>query len=54
VDERFGPDQPWAIADPTGRKCSPRCCAHHPRCLAAAGYRQATLRSAQADDAKVV
>lgn len=24
--ERFGPDQPWGFADPTGWKCSPRYC----------------------------
>ena len=24
--ERFGPDQPWGFADPTGWKCSERFC----------------------------
>jgi hypothetical protein len=26
--ERYGPDQPWGFADPTGWKCSPRYCTH--------------------------
>jgi hypothetical protein len=29
---RFGPDEPWGFADPSGWKCSPRYCAHHHRC----------------------
>ena len=30
--ERFGPDEPWGFADPTGWKCSPRYCAHWRGC----------------------
>jgi hypothetical protein len=26
--ERYGPEQPWGFADPTGWKCSARYCAH--------------------------
>jgi hypothetical protein len=35
--ERYGPDQPWGFADPTGWKCSPRYCAHYPGCPGGAG-----------------
>ena len=35
--ERYGPDQPWGFADPTGWKCSPRYCAHHHRCPGGGG-----------------
>jgi hypothetical protein len=35
--ERYGPDQPWGFADPSGWKCSPRYCAHHPRCPGGGG-----------------
>jgi PD-(D/E)XK nuclease superfamily len=35
--ERFGPDQPWGFADPTGWKCAPRYCAHHAACPGGAG-----------------
>ena len=34
---RFGPDEPWGFADPGGWKCSPRYCAHHPRCPGGGG-----------------
>ncbi len=30
--ERFGPDEPWGFADPTGWKCSARYCSHHRVC----------------------
>jgi hypothetical protein len=30
--ERFGPDQPWGFADPTGWKCSERYCSAWPTC----------------------
>jgi hypothetical protein len=30
--ERFGPDQPWGFADPTGWKCSERFCSAWRRC----------------------
>jgi len=30
--ERFGPDEPWGFADPSGWKCSPRYCAHWRAC----------------------
>lgn len=30
--ERFGPDQPWGFADPSGWKCSPRYCSHWRTC----------------------
>ena len=26
--QRFGPDEPWGFADPTGWKCSARYCSH--------------------------
>jgi hypothetical protein len=35
--ERFGPEAPWAFADPTGWKCTPRYCSHHARCPGGAG-----------------
>jgi hypothetical protein len=28
---RYGPDEPWGFADPSGCKCSPRYCAHRQR-----------------------
>jgi PD-(D/E)XK nuclease superfamily protein len=31
--ERYGPDEPWGFADPSGWKCSPRYCGHYARCL---------------------
>src|SRR3954449_6741748 len=35
--ERYGPDEAWGFADPSGWKCSPRYCAHHPRCPGGGG-----------------
>ena len=35
--ERFGPDQPWGFADPTGWKCSARCCDAFGACPGGAG-----------------
>ena len=35
--ERFGPDQPWGFADPSGWKSSPRYCSHHARCPGGGG-----------------
>ena len=35
--ERYGPDEPWGFADPSGWKCSPRYCAHHHRCPGGGG-----------------
>jgi hypothetical protein len=35
--ERFGPDEPWGFADPSGWKCSPRYCAHYARCPGGGG-----------------
>jgi hypothetical protein len=35
--ERYGPDEPWGFADPSGWKCSPRYCAHHARCPGGGG-----------------
>jgi hypothetical protein len=35
--QRFGPDQPWGFADPTGWKCAPRDCAHWPVCPGGTG-----------------
>jgi hypothetical protein len=35
--ERFGPDQPWGFADPTGWRCSPRWCPHYRTCPGGAG-----------------
>jgi hypothetical protein len=35
--ERFGPDQPWGFADPTGWRCSPRYCPHYRTCPGGAG-----------------
>ena len=34
--ERYGPDEPWGFADPSGWKCSPRYCAHS-RCPGGGG-----------------
>src|SRR4051812_28288461 len=34
---RYGPEEPWGFADPSGWKCSPRYCAHHPRCPGGGG-----------------
>jgi hypothetical protein len=35
--ERYGPDEPWGFADPSGWKCAPRYCAHHARCPGGGG-----------------
>jgi len=35
--ERFGPEQPWGFADPTGWKCSPRYCEAWGSCPGGAG-----------------
>jgi hypothetical protein len=35
--ERFGPDQPWAFADPTGWRCSERYCSAWRSCPGGAG-----------------
>jgi hypothetical protein len=35
--ERFGADQPWGFADPTGWKCSQRYCQHWHACPGGAG-----------------
>jgi hypothetical protein len=35
--ERFGPEQAWGFADPSGWKCSRRYCAHHAHCPGGAG-----------------
>ena len=35
--ERFGPDEPWGFADPTGWKCSARYCDAWGRCPGGAG-----------------
>jgi hypothetical protein len=35
--ERFGPDEPWGFADPTGWKCSARYCEAWGRCPGGAG-----------------
>ena len=35
--ERFGPDEPWGFADPTGWKCSARYCSHYRVCPGGAG-----------------
>jgi PD-(D/E)XK nuclease superfamily len=35
--ERFGPDEPWGFADPTGWKCSPRYCEAWASCPGGAG-----------------
>ena len=35
--ERFGPDEPWGFADPTGWKCSARYCSHHRVCPGGSG-----------------
>jgi hypothetical protein len=34
---RFGPDEPWGFADPSGWKCSPRYCDHHAACPGGGG-----------------
>jgi hypothetical protein len=35
--ERYGPDEPWGFADPSGWKCSPRYCGHYGRCPGGGG-----------------
>jgi hypothetical protein len=35
--EKFGPDQPWGFADPSGWKCSRRYCSHYTSCPGGAG-----------------
>jgi hypothetical protein len=35
--ERFGPDEPWDFADPTGWKCTARYCDRFPGCIGGAG-----------------
>lgn len=35
--ERYGPDEPWGFADPSGWKCSQRYCGHYTRCPGGAG-----------------
>jgi hypothetical protein len=35
--DRYGPDEAWGFADPSGWKCSPRYCAHHARCPGGGG-----------------
>jgi hypothetical protein len=35
--ERFGPDRPWAFADPAGWKCSERYCSAWPTCPGGVG-----------------
>ena len=35
--ERYGPDEPWGFADPSGWKCSHRYCGHYPRCPGGGG-----------------
>jgi hypothetical protein len=35
--ERYGPDEPWGFADPSGWKCAPRYCSHHARCPGGGG-----------------
>jgi hypothetical protein len=37
LNERFGPDQPWGFADPSGWKCSRRYCSHYTSCPGGAG-----------------
>ena len=37
LHDRYGPDEPWGFADPSGWKCSPRYCAHHARCPGGGG-----------------
>jgi hypothetical protein len=34
---RFGPDEPWGFADPSGWKCSTRYCGHYARCPGGGG-----------------
>lgn len=35
--ERYGPDEPWGFADPSGWKCSARYCGHYSRCPGGGG-----------------
>ena len=35
--ERYGPDEPWGFADPSGWKCSHRYCGHYTRCPGGGG-----------------
>ena len=35
--ERYGPDEPWGFADPSGWKCSARYCGHYQRCPGGGG-----------------
>ena len=35
--ERYGPDEPWGFADPSGWKCSQRYCGHWARCPGGGG-----------------
>jgi hypothetical protein len=35
--ERYGPDEPWGFADPSGWKCSARYCGHYARCPGGGG-----------------
>jgi hypothetical protein len=35
--ERYGPDEPWGFADPTGWKCGPRYCSAWHACPGGAG-----------------
>ncbi|HWK28473.1 MAG TPA: PD-(D/E)XK nuclease family protein [Solirubrobacter sp.] len=35
--ERYGPDEPWGFADPSGWKCSARYCGHYTRCPGGGG-----------------
>ena len=35
--DRYGPDEPWGFADPSGWKCSPRYCSHFGRCPGGGG-----------------
>ena len=37
LHERYGPDEPWGFADPSGWKCSPRYCGHFARCPGGGG-----------------
>jgi PD-(D/E)XK nuclease superfamily len=36
--ERFGPEEPWGFADPSGWKCSRRYCSHSGVCSGGAGF----------------
>ena len=37
LHERYGPDEPWGFADPSGWKCSQRYCGHWGRCPGGGG-----------------